>query len=100
MQTSRRLFSEAELQRRIFLEIFEIILFVSVIFQVLLYPNFATEIFSYLHEKKFFFWECFRRVGHACNINIKINVLVNFGQLQNEIPPPTKQHVNLEFEKI
>ena len=54
MQTSRHLFTEAELQRRIFLEIFEIILFVSVIFQVLLYPNFATEIFSYLHEKKFF----------------------------------------------
>ena len=33
MQTSRRLFTEAELQRRIFREISEIILFVSVIFR-------------------------------------------------------------------
>ena len=50
--------------------------------------------------KKVFFWECFWKAGHACNINIKINILVNFGQFRNEISPPTKQHVNLEFEKI
>ena len=94
MQTSRRLFTEAELQRRIFLEISEIILLFSVIF---LYPNFATEIFSYLHEKKSFYWECFRKAGHACDMNIKRNILVNFGQFENEIPPPTKHHVILEF---
>ena len=35
-------FTEAEQQRRIFLEISEIILFVTVIFRHPLYPNFAT----------------------------------------------------------
>ena len=28
-------------------------------------------------------------------MNIKRNILVNFGQLEIEIPPPTKQHANL-----
>ena len=30
-------------------------------------------------------------------MNIKRNTLVNFGQLENKMPPLTKQHVNLEF---
>ena len=30
-------------------------------------------------------------------MNITRNILVNFGQLEIEIPPPTKQHVNLNF---
>ena len=30
-------------------------------------------------------------------MNLKWNILVNFGQLKNQIAPPTKQHVNLEF---
>ena len=30
-------------------------------------------------------------------MNIKRNILVNFGHLENDIPLPTKQHVNLEF---
>ena len=30
-------------------------------------------------------------------MNIKRNILVNFGQLENKIPLPTKHHVNLEL---
>ena len=44
-----------------------------------------------------FYWEHFRKAGNACDMNIKINILMNFGQFENEIPPPTKQHLNLEF---
>ena len=56
MQTSRRLFTEAELQRRIFLEILEIILFVSVI---LGYPfiRISQQKFFHICMKKSFFSE-------------------------------------------
>ena len=75
------------------MEIFEIILFVSVIFRYSL-SDFRKQKFFHICMKKSFFKECFRKAGHACNINIEINILVNFRQFQNEIPPPTKQHVN------
>ena len=58
MQTSQNLFSEAELQRRMLLEISEFFLFQHGVsfsnFRLLLCPNLAPEIFSYLDEKSLF----------------------------------------------
>ena len=54
MQTSRRLFSEAELQRRIFLEIFEIILFISVILRYPYIQISQQKIFHICMKKSFF----------------------------------------------
>ena len=58
MQTKRLSFTEAELSRRMLLEFF---FFFCI--HVLLYPNFATELFSYLHEKSLFTENVFEKQG-------------------------------------
>ena len=87
MQTSRRLFNEAELQRRILLEISEIILLFQ-LFSGTPLSKFFKLIFFISTRKKSFYRECFRKVEHACDMNIKRNILINFGHLENESPLP------------
>ena len=79
-------------------EISEIILFFH-LFSGTPLSEFRKLIFFISTSKKSFYRECFRKAEHACDMkrNIKRNILINFGQLENEFPPLIKQHANLEF---
>ena len=95
MQTSRRLFTEAKLQRRIFLEISEIILFVSVIFR---YSFIRISQPNFFHSYMKFTGHVLEKQGMcAIQYEYKKKHLSKFWAVRRENLPPTKQHANLEF---